>query len=50
VRKLITDHETNRIDGTDQLIALMNLEIWSRIYLDRRTPEDVTAELKEVVA
>ena len=24
----------------------MNLEIWCRIYLDRRTPEDVAAELR----
>ena len=50
VRSLVTDHEVNRIDGTDQLLSLMNLEIWSRIYLDRRTPEDVTAELKETLA
>jgi asparagine synthase (glutamine-hydrolysing) len=49
VRSLVTDHEANRIDGTDQLLSLMNLEIWSRIYLDRRTPEDVTAELKEAL-
>lgn len=50
VRRLVRDHEANRIDGTDQLLSLMNLEIWSRIYLDRRTPEDVTAELKEAIA
>ena len=50
VRSLVADHEANRIDGTDQLLSLMNLEIWSRIYLDRRTPEDVTAELKETLA
>lgn len=49
VRSLVADHEANRIDGTDQLLCLMNLEIWSRIYLDRRTPEDVTAELKEAM-
>jgi hypothetical protein len=34
----MADHEANRIDGTDILLALMNLEIWSRIYLDRRDP------------
>ncbi len=50
VRNLVAEHEANRIDGTDQLLALMNLEIWSRIYLDRRTPADVTAELKETLA
>ena len=46
VRELIALHDANRIDGTDRLLALMNLEIWSRLYLDRRTPEDVTAELE----
>jgi asparagine synthase (glutamine-hydrolysing) len=49
VRRLIAAHEANRIDGTDQLLALMNLEIWSRIYLDRRTPQDVRLELEEAV-
>ena len=28
----------NRIDGTDRLLALLNLEIWARIYLDGRAP------------
>ena len=50
VRALVADHEANRVDGTDQLLSLLNLEIWSRIYLDRRAPEDVTAELKEALA
>ena len=38
--------EANRVDGTDRLLALMNLEIWARLYLDRRTPQDVSAELE----
>ncbi len=50
VDRLIKDHEANRIDGTDTLISLMNLEIWSRMYLDKRDPHDVTAELKSYVA
>ena len=45
VQRLIRDHDGNRVDGTDRILALMNLEIWSRVYLDRRTPEDVAAEL-----
>jgi asparagine synthase (glutamine-hydrolysing) len=49
VDKLMADHEANRIDGTDALLALLNLEIWSRIYLDHRTPADVAAELKSYV-
>jgi len=29
---------------------LLNLEIWSRLYLDRRAPDDVTDELKGMLA
>lgn len=50
VDRLVADHEANRIDGTDALLALMNLEIWSRIYLDQRDPADVAAELQTYVA
>jgi asparagine synthase (glutamine-hydrolysing) len=46
VAALMADHESNRIDGTDALLALMNLEIWSRIYLDGREPEDVALEMR----
>ena len=49
VDRLVADHEANRIDGTDALLALMNLEIWSRIYLDQRDPADVAAELQTYV-
>jgi asparagine synthase (glutamine-hydrolysing) len=50
VRELIASHDANRIDGTDRLMTLLNLEIWSRLYLDRRAPEDVATELKEMLA
>ncbi len=50
VDRLVADHEANRIDGTDALLALLNLEIWSRIYLDGRDPVDVAAELKSYLA
>jgi asparagine synthase (glutamine-hydrolysing) len=50
IKELIGSHESNRIDGTDRLLALLNLEIWSRLYLDRRSPEDVTTELKAMLA
>jgi len=46
VTGLIADHEANRMDGTDALLSLMNLEIWSRVYLDGRSPADVALELK----
>ncbi|HVQ62818.1 MAG TPA: asparagine synthase (glutamine-hydrolyzing) [Burkholderiales bacterium] len=50
VRELIASHEANRVDGTDRLLALLNLEIWSRLYLDGHSAEDVTAELKAMLA
>jgi asparagine synthase (glutamine-hydrolysing) len=50
VAQLVADHEANRVDGTDRLLALLNLEIWARIFLDRRSPADVAAELKAMAA
>jgi asparagine synthase (glutamine-hydrolysing) len=50
VEGLMADHAANRSDGTDALLTLMNLEIWSRVYLDRRDPVDVADELKRSVA
>jgi asparagine synthase (glutamine-hydrolysing) len=50
VAGLIGAHEASRLDGTDQLLALLNLEIWARIYLDRREPADVADELKAVAS
>lgn len=50
VGSLMADHDANRSDGTDALLALMNLEIWSRVYLDRRDPAAVADELRFEVA
>ncbi len=50
VERLVADHMANRFDGTDSLLALMNLEIWSRIYVDGRDPADVAGELKSYAA
>jgi asparagine synthase (glutamine-hydrolysing) len=49
IAALIAAHEAKRIDGTDRLLALLNLEIWARLYLDARTPADVADELKVAV-
>lgn len=49
VRELIGAHERNAIDGTDQLLSLLNFEVWARIYLDGREPADVAAEIKETL-
>ncbi len=48
VQKLIADHDANRTDGTDRLLALVNLEVWSRVYVDGRGADDVAAELREL--
>ncbi|PHV12115.1 asparagine synthase (glutamine-hydrolyzing) [Chitinimonas sp. BJB300] len=50
IQQLMADHASNRVDGTEALIALLNLEVWSRIYLDRREPADVADELKSYLA
>ena len=50
VARLIAEHDANQLDGTDQLLALLNFEIWARMYLDRRTPSDVADELKAVAS
>jgi asparagine synthase (glutamine-hydrolysing) len=46
IAALIDAHAGNRIDGTDRLLALLNFEIWARLYLDGRAPSDVVDELK----
>jgi len=50
VAALIAAHGANRLDGTDRLLTLLNLEIWSRMYLDGRAPADVADELKAVTS
>ena len=50
VDRLLAEHQSNRIDGTDPLLALMNLEIWSRMYLDGHEARDVAAELQALAA
>ena len=50
VAALVAQHESNRIDGTDRLLALLHFEIWARLYLDNRSPEDIGEELKAAMA
>jgi asparagine synthase (glutamine-hydrolysing) len=45
VEETIALHMANREDHTDHLMALLNLEIWAQIFLDRRDPEDLADEL-----
>jgi len=50
VSELIAAHDANRVDGTDRLLALLNFEIWARLYLEGRAPEDVVDEIKVAAA
>ncbi len=49
IRQLLSDHNQERKDLTDQLFALVALETWCRIYLDGRdgawTPRSVASEV-----
>jgi asparagine synthase (glutamine-hydrolysing) len=50
VRDTIAAHDSNRADHTDHLSALMNLEIWCRLFLDGESHEDVADALTEGAA
>jgi len=50
VETLRADHDANRADYTDQLVALTNLELWAQIYLDDRGVDDVSEQLNALVA
>jgi asparagine synthase (glutamine-hydrolysing) len=47
VRRTIALHEAKREDHTDHMLALLSFELWSRIYVDGRSPASVEAELVE---
>jgi asparagine synthase (glutamine-hydrolysing) len=40
VRQIIDNHMAQKNDYTDHLLALINLELWCRIFLDRRDYRD----------
>ena len=48
VGALLADHEAQRSDGTDALLALLNLEVWSRVYLDGQSPEALADDLRHL--
>lgn len=50
IEETIALHMANREDHTDHLMALLNLEIWAQIYLDRRATEDLADELTAEVS
>lgn len=50
IEQTLALHRSNREDHTDHLLALLNLELWARIYLDGCSPEDLSGEVKEKMA
>lgn len=41
VQEMIAKHKTQKADYTDQMLALINLEMWCRIYLDKTDHNDL---------
>jgi asparagine synthase (glutamine-hydrolysing) len=50
VARTMAEHDSQQADRTDHLLALVNLEIWARLYLDGHSVEDVAGELKSRLA
>jgi asparagine synthase (glutamine-hydrolysing) len=48
VEEVVALHDAGSEDHTDHLQALINLELWSRLYLDGRSADDVSEEISEV--
>ena len=49
IERTIEQHDRNQADHTDHLLALLNLEIWCRLYLDGRSSSSMSDELKEAI-
>lgn len=49
VSRTIAQHEANKADNTDHILAMMNFEVWARLYIDQRSPEDVSEQLGQEV-
>jgi asparagine synthase (glutamine-hydrolysing) len=47
VERVSADHDANREDYSDLLLVLLNFEIWSRLFLDGVSHNDVADELAE---
>jgi len=50
VERTIDLHEVRKEDYTDHLLSLMNLEIWSRLYVDEVDHQDLTAQPTDLAA
>jgi asparagine synthase (glutamine-hydrolysing) len=50
VRQLVNEHSTGHRDHSERLWALVNVEIWHRIFLDGESPDDVGAAAPAMAA
>lgn len=50
VQRVMREHDTNREDYSDLLFVLLNLELWCRLFLDRRSHDDVGLEMVDLAA
>ena len=50
LQHLKTLHRANREDYTDHLLALVNFELWCKLYLDGDSPDDITGYLQPAAA
>jgi asparagine synthase (glutamine-hydrolysing) len=50
VKRTIGEHERREADRTDHLLALVNLELWCRLYIDGATTSGLTDELRASIA
>jgi asparagine synthase (glutamine-hydrolysing) len=50
VATVLREHEQQRADRTDSLLALVNLEIWCRMYLDGQSHAEVADSLRGAMA
>ena len=50
VARTILEHQQHRVDRTDHLLGLINLEIWCRLFLDGQSAAGVSESLRESLA
>jgi asparagine synthase (glutamine-hydrolysing) len=50
VLRTVREHEQQQADRTDHLLALINLELWCRLYLDGASTAGLTDELRASLA
>jgi asparagine synthase (glutamine-hydrolysing) len=43
VEQLLRDHASGRVNGTDRIWSLLNLELWFRTFIDKQGVQSLTA-------